>query len=160
MAWTTPKTWTTGDLVTATDLNTHVRDNMNVLFAPTNYQEAVGSGTDFTTTSMSFVDITGMSANITTTGGNLLVVGIGRLYTNDSTREATLAINVDGTDYEVGGSSQFDSSSGVSVVAFRRFVVSAGAHVVKFRMKTLSGVSAASFAGGTRRRLIAVEGVL
>ena len=31
MAWTTPRTWTTGELVTAAIMNTHVRDNQNVL---------------------------------------------------------------------------------------------------------------------------------
>ncbi len=31
MAWTTPRTWTTGELVTAAILNTHVRDNLNIL---------------------------------------------------------------------------------------------------------------------------------
>lgn len=30
MAWTTPRTWTTGELVTAALLNTHLRDNFNV----------------------------------------------------------------------------------------------------------------------------------
>lgn len=29
MAWTTPRTWTTGELVTAALLNTHLRDNLN-----------------------------------------------------------------------------------------------------------------------------------
>lgn len=27
MAWTAPRTWTTGELVTAAIMNTHVRDN-------------------------------------------------------------------------------------------------------------------------------------
>lgn len=31
MAWTTPKTWTIGELVTASDLNEQVRDNLNHL---------------------------------------------------------------------------------------------------------------------------------
>lgn len=29
--WTTPRTWTTGEVVTAAMLNTHVRDNLNFL---------------------------------------------------------------------------------------------------------------------------------
>ena len=29
MAWTTPRTWTTGELVTASIMNVHVRDNLN-----------------------------------------------------------------------------------------------------------------------------------
>jgi len=28
MSWTTPKTWAVGDVLTAADMNTHVRDNM------------------------------------------------------------------------------------------------------------------------------------
>lgn len=32
MVWTTPRTWTTGEIVTAANLNTHVRDNLNALF--------------------------------------------------------------------------------------------------------------------------------
>lgn len=31
MAWTTPRDWTTGELVTSTIMNTHVRDNLNAL---------------------------------------------------------------------------------------------------------------------------------
>ena len=31
MAWTDPKTWADGDVVTASELNTHVRDNLNEL---------------------------------------------------------------------------------------------------------------------------------
>ena len=30
MAWTTPKTWSSGYVVLASDLNTHLRDNLNV----------------------------------------------------------------------------------------------------------------------------------
>jgi hypothetical protein len=30
MAWTTPRTWTTGEIVTAALMNTHLRDNLNV----------------------------------------------------------------------------------------------------------------------------------
>lgn len=31
MAWTTPKTWTVGELLTAADLNTYIRDNSDFL---------------------------------------------------------------------------------------------------------------------------------
>lgn len=31
MAWTTPRTWTTGELVTAAIMNAHIRDNQNTL---------------------------------------------------------------------------------------------------------------------------------
>ena len=32
MAWTTPRTWTTGETVTAAIMNTHVRDNLSNLY--------------------------------------------------------------------------------------------------------------------------------
>jgi hypothetical protein len=35
MAWTTPKTWVAGELVDATDLNQHIRDNMTYLYNAT-----------------------------------------------------------------------------------------------------------------------------
>lgn len=31
MAWTTPRTWVAGEIVTAAQLNTHVRDDLNIL---------------------------------------------------------------------------------------------------------------------------------
>ena len=31
MAWTTPRTWVSGELVTAALFNTHIRDNLNIL---------------------------------------------------------------------------------------------------------------------------------
>jgi hypothetical protein len=34
MAWTTPKTWSTNEVVTAANMNTHVRDNMSFLGSP------------------------------------------------------------------------------------------------------------------------------
>ncbi len=161
MAWTTPKTWTTGELVTAADLNTHVRDNLTAVFAPSNFQEAVGSSTDFTTTSTSYVDITGMSVSITTVGGNLLVVVMGHLYTTNISYDAPLAINIDGTDYDAAGSYVLNTTSyAVHVCAFRRFVVSAGAHTVKLRLRTSGGGTTTGFVGGVRRRLTVVEGVL
>ena len=43
MAWSTPKTWTTGELVTAAQLNAHLRDNLNVV-NPTAIQILVDGG--------------------------------------------------------------------------------------------------------------------
>ena len=43
MAWTTPRTWATGETVTATLMNTHVRDNLNALGGTwTAYTPAIG----------------------------------------------------------------------------------------------------------------------
>lgn len=49
MAWTSPKTWVVGDVLTASDMNTYVRDNANALYAVTSVTSwkdvATGSGT-------------------------------------------------------------------------------------------------------------------
>lgn len=49
MSWTTPKTWIVGDVLTASDMNTYVRDNANALYAVTSITSwtdvATGSGT-------------------------------------------------------------------------------------------------------------------
>ena len=36
MAWTTPRTWVVGELVTASMMNTHIRDNLNYLYSAAN----------------------------------------------------------------------------------------------------------------------------
>jgi len=36
MAWTTPRNWLAGELVTETQLNEQIRDNLNVLKTPIN----------------------------------------------------------------------------------------------------------------------------
>ena len=41
MAYTTPRTWTTGETPTATIMNTHVRDNMSYVYAPDDAWTAV-----------------------------------------------------------------------------------------------------------------------
>ena len=45
MAWTAPKTWATGDLVTAALLNTHIRDNQLVVSTHT-HSGVAGDGND------------------------------------------------------------------------------------------------------------------
>ncbi len=64
MAWTTPRTWVTGELVTAAMLNAHVRDNFNVvregglaIANQANGRFPVASSATQLTTSRSFVKI-------------------------------------------------------------------------------------------------------
>ena len=143
MGWTTPKTWATNELVTAAMLNTHLRDNLNFLFTPNFNEVAINN---FSTTSTSYVDITGASVNITTTGGNLFVSVVGELNAN-----GRLAVNIDGVDTEI------NSRPAITGI-LRRFTVGAGAHTVKLRLKT-TGASA-SFSGDAVQRLIVAEGVV
>lgn len=45
MAWTTPRTWVAGELVTAAIMNTHVRDNLNILTVAISDDGQTWSGT-------------------------------------------------------------------------------------------------------------------
>lgn len=69
MAWTAPKTWTDGSVLTAAELNEQLRDNLNFLKAPDN--DIKVSVAEYSTTSTTFVDIdnTNLSASITTSAG-------------------------------------------------------------------------------------------
>lgn len=87
MAWTSPKTWVAGATLTASDLNTHIRDNL-LETAPAKATETgaliVSSGvnevaervvrsayisTSQTTTSTSFTDLSTAGPSVTTTTG-------------------------------------------------------------------------------------------
>jgi hypothetical protein len=57
MAWNTPKTWAVGDILTASDVNTYVRDNTNFLNAPPSarvYNDAAISINNDTITALTF----------------------------------------------------------------------------------------------------------
>jgi hypothetical protein len=47
MAWTTARTWVTGEVVTAAQMNTHIRDNLNVLGRDYPGLRTVGTGGGF-----------------------------------------------------------------------------------------------------------------
>ena len=68
MAWSVPKTWTSGSAVTAAELNQEVRDNLNALRA----ERVVGGYTEGTWTP------TGSGITFVSAGGNYTKVG--RIY--------------------------------------------------------------------------------
>lgn len=68
MAWTAPRTWSDNEVVGATIMNTHVRDNENYLLSGKVIGQStfVGSADD-TSTSTSFVDVDATNLTITVT---------------------------------------------------------------------------------------------
>jgi hypothetical protein len=64
MAWTAPKTWAVNELVTASLMNTHVRDNLNYLFARAYDVIILPNSANYTTTGTSFADIDGTNLAI------------------------------------------------------------------------------------------------
>ncbi|MEO1163712.1 MAG: hypothetical protein AAFV98_08020 [Chloroflexota bacterium] len=75
MAWTQPKTWSNEPLV-ASDLNTHLRDNMEALKEPPSANYELDETSDYTTTSTTFVDVdsTNLSLTLDTNGGDVKVI--------------------------------------------------------------------------------------
>jgi hypothetical protein len=153
MAWTTPKTWNVDELLTAANLNTHLRDNLNALKAPPTDHYECDEASDYTTTSMSFVDVEGtnLALTITTSGGDVLVHFHGSVAHSSGSR-IYFDVTLDGT--RIGGDdgmvvSYVDTSSGaMRFVSFTRLVpgVGAGAHTFKLQWKT--GASTAKLFAG------------
>ena len=77
MAWTAPKTWAVGDVLTASDLNTYNRDNLTALQP----QQATVS-TQQTTTATSYPDLGTVGPAVTLTTGTSVLVDIGAFMTN------------------------------------------------------------------------------
>lgn len=87
----------------------------------------------FSTTSISYVDVTGVSLSITTSAGTTLAikVNVPRMSSSASSTRAHLGVNVDGTDYNVGAA----NNSGSSCYAELYFQLAAGTHTIKLRAR-------------------------
>jgi hypothetical protein len=149
-AWTTPKTWSTDELVTAAMLNTHIRDNLNALKAPPTDSYVFDDGADWTTTSATFADIdaTDLAVTITTTGGDVLVHFHGNAQHSGAGERINFNFSVDGVDHAADDGVIYMSGTVIVPVSFTRLVtgLSAAAHTFKMRWKT-SGATATLLAG-------------
>jgi hypothetical protein len=115
MAWTAPRTWTTGELVTAAIMNTHVRDNFNVLRAESLQSVAITSST-YTTTSATLVDIDATyNVTLTTFGNPLLFILRGNIRNSNS---STSTIDIHDGSAVIGDATNglWTGTTGTSVV--------------------------------------------
>ncbi len=153
MAWTTPKTWAVDELVTASALNTHMRDNLNALKAPPTAHYEVDEASDYTTNSTSFVDVdaTHLALTITTSGGDVLV----HFHANPSIgAPAFLHFDVDVDGARVGGDDgivRYSTPSYNVPVSFTRLItgLAAGEHVFTLQWKVNSGTATLYAGAGT-----------
>lgn len=74
MAWTSPKTWNTNDLVTANDLNQQLRDNLNHLYSLSNTANAGDLNANLACYSSSPIQIGTYSVTLTTVGRPVLLI--------------------------------------------------------------------------------------
>lgn len=73
MSWNPPQTWVTSQLVTAADLNTDLRDNLNYLYDRANWDSA-SSASNFTITSTTYAQVGTLSVTLTTIGNPVLLI--------------------------------------------------------------------------------------
>ena len=70
--WSSPRSWSVGELVTAALMNAHLRDNLEFLKTPPTDSEILNEGADYTITSTSYVIMDlAKRLTITTAGGDV-----------------------------------------------------------------------------------------
>lgn len=145
--WTTPRTWSDAELVTATLMNSHVRDNEDYLLTPNRIYVKSTSSTDFTSTSASYVAIdASLSVALTTHGGHVLVGAMFNVDISSPSSTFYIAIDVDGTQHcaffpktnQAAGTPTGTGTNFVSVL-LPSSVVAAGAHTVSLKWKNADG---------------------
>ncbi len=141
-AWTTPRTWTTGELVTAAIMNTHIRDNLNALFSPVTGVSTIT--TDITTTSTSFEYATGLSVTLTTAGDTVLAILTGTFGGSASSVSVFLDIH-DGSTLLGGTDGLVQWKRGTNAIennaSFSHIVtgLTPGSNTIKIQWKVSSG---------------------
>ncbi|NLX10436.1 MAG: hypothetical protein GXY36_12335 [Chloroflexi bacterium] len=147
MAWTVPRTWITGELITAAQLNAHLRDNLNALKQP---PSAVVTPTSTRTTSSTVfvpVDEVHFAHTLTTAGGDVL---IGCWTTAQSAAGLVLYLDVavDGVRLGQGDGIQRVNLNGSAPLCFAYLLggLSAGVHTLTLMWRVSTG--SASLVGG------------
>jgi hypothetical protein len=150
MPWTQPKTWTSEPL-TSSDLNMHLRDNLEMLKAPPTASYTLNQATDYTTTSTTFtnVDATNLSLTIVTSGGDVMVHF--DCFCANATGAVYLDFTVDGARHAGDeGVARTLSNSGQSL-AFTRLVrgLTAGSHTFNLQWRVSGGTGTLYAGAGT-----------
>jgi hypothetical protein len=158
MGWTEPKTWTAEPLV-ATDLNTHLRDNLNELKDPPTAHYELNESADYSTTSTTFVNVDGtkLSLTITTSGGDVMVAFHGYVRPGNNGDQLYLDVEMDGA--RIGGDdgiiAAMRAASGSTPtripMSFVRLItgLAAGSHTFKLQWKVSAGTGELYAGAGT-----------
>ena len=143
MAWNTPKTWAVGDILTASDMNTYVRDNTDFLNAPPSarvYNDADISVANNTLVALTFnterwdtdtIHNTSTNTNRLTcqTAGLYHIYGT-VLFAANATGQRAVQIKLNGTTF-IGGDMRVDAaaSGGTRLTAVTEYSLSAADYV-------------------------------
>lgn len=145
MAWTAPRTWVDSELVTASLMNTHVRDNLLYLLTPNYFN--ISSTSDYTTTSTSVVTVNAaLSTSITMNGGHLLVgANFEHSITGAGAYSATIYITVGASNYTIF--SGYDGNDRMYAAALIVPAPAAGATTVSLRWLVSNASGTATMSG-------------
>lgn len=153
--WVSPRTWTTGETVTSTIMNAHVRDQLTALKTPASFYYKANEVSDYTTTSTSFADVdaTNLAATFTTGGGMVLVGFHGSFAASTNPLILCLDLLVDGASWG-GDDGIVTTNIQGTTEGWCGFVVlltglSAASHTVKLRWKTTTGTMTMFAGAGT-----------
>lgn len=137
--WTAPRTWSVGETVTKSIMDTHVRNNLEWLKTPPG--SAVLLNADVNTTSTSAVDLTGASITLTSAGGAICAHFHAPLHADAAGRQATLQFLFDASPTPWIAKQVLDTTSNMVTVAFgyRWTGASAASHTVKVQWFTSAG---------------------
>lgn len=144
--WNTgmPSSIPVGFLVSPANYLNPVVDNINYNRSP--LVESNLNTADFSTTSASFVDVTGCVDTIVTTGETLRVVITGSIRTQTVANPAILNLNVDGADVTADAYGLVycnDSQAGYPFcIVYTVTGLAPGSHTVKLRAKGTGGAGA------------------
>lgn len=153
MAWTTPRTWEDGEIVTADQLNTHIRDNMDYLKERMDgtAKQYIRTSSNYTTTSTSLVDVDGsnMSLTLTTDGSDVLVTFCALASLASGAKRISMGVKIDTTDYLLVSNTSVTTTYFETNVNFCYVFtgLSAGSHDFILRWKSNEGVTATLTAG-------------
>jgi hypothetical protein len=149
MAYTNPTTQATDHIVTATEWNTDLVDNIRALKNPPSASFVANEATDYTITTTTFANVDGTSGkfllSITTTGGDVMVHFSGGV--NPSSR-CYFDLQVDGSGQVGGNDGITGCGSSLTAVSFTRLItgLAAGTHTFALQARVNSG-SAVLYAG-------------
>jgi hypothetical protein len=153
--WTTPPTFTPGQIVTATDFNSYLRDNPLYLLARPSQSILRDNNASYTTTSTSFVDIDGTNLKITMSiSGSAVLLGFTGAMILSTTGYAKFDFDVDGTRFANGGTDGLTAGNFINgnpnLITMMALVtgLAAGSHTFKPKWCVSSGaITGTLFAG-------------
>jgi len=154
MATWNPKTWSVDELLTSSDFNTEIRDNLNTLKNPPVDDYVVNEGSDYTSnyTTWQNVDATNLALTIDTSGGAVLVHFHGAVSLGASCDRVYFDLEVDGVR-EGGddGITMLGVANSKQNVSFTRRIagLSAASHTFKLKWKVNAGTVTMYAGAGT-----------